>query len=82
LNEDFGVSITVKAHDVFFHTADWIERWQIALRPLSEQSGEHLHSKVDNFFENTVVSPNSPDFGPSLCKRTGAWNAQAAIDFE
>ena len=83
LNEDFGVSILVKAHDVFFHCIDWIERWDIPLGVVSEHEGESLHLRFRKFIESKqLASPDSEDFGDNLLIVTVALNSQAAINFD
>ena len=83
LNEDFGVSILVKAHDLFFHCIDWIEKWQVSLGVVSENEGESLHLKFRKFSESKqLASPDSEDFGDNLLTVTIALNSQAAIDFD
>ena len=83
LHEDFGVSITVKAHDVFFHIIDWLDRWQVPLGLVSEQAGESIHSKFNKHVQDKqVASPNHPSFGENLLKVSVAWNSIAALDFE
>jgi len=81
--EDFGVSTIVKAHDIFYHVIDWIDKYQLPLGLVSEQAGESIHSRFDKFIQNKqVANPDSENFGLNLLKIIIAWNSQAAIEFE
>ena len=69
LVNDFGVSIIVKAHVLFFHVAPWILKYKMPLGPVSEQASETLHSKWKRFilFRN-VSNSNSSNFAKNLLK--------------
>ena len=69
LVNDFGVSIIVKAHVLFFHVAPWILKYKMPLGPVSEQASETLHSKWKHFilFRN-VSNSNSSNFAKNLLK--------------
>ena len=83
LVNDFGMSTIVKAHDIFFHVIDWLDRWQIPLGLVSEQAGEAIHSRFIRFVDNKQCSsPDSPDFGKNLKKVTSAWTSHAAVTYE
>ena len=69
LVNDFGVSITVKAHVLFFHVAPWILKYKMPLGPVSEQASETLHSKWKNFIRfRNVSNSNSSNFAKNLLK--------------
>ena len=76
LVDDFGVSISVKAHEIFFHVAPWLKKWEIPLGVVSEQTSESLHSDFANFIERKGVSnPDSPHFAENLLKVVVAYNS-------
>ena len=49
LVEDYGASILVKGHEVFFHVAPWLKKWNIPLGAVSAQAEEDLHSVWRNY---------------------------------
>ena len=51
LVDDFGMSILVKAHEVFFHVVPWLKKWNIPLGVVSAQTSESLHSDFDSYME-------------------------------
>ena len=76
LVDDFGVSISVKAHEIFFHVAPWLKKWGIPLGVISEQTSESLHSDFANFIERKGVSnPDAPHFAENLLKVIVAYNS-------
>ena len=78
--ERFGFSVTVKAHDIFFHYIDWLDKWQLPLGLVGEQSGEAIHCRFNRFIEFKQCSnPESEGFGENLLKVTVAWSSLAAI---
>ena len=83
LFSDYGFSVTVKAHDTFFHITPWLERWEIPLGVVGESAGESLHRRLNKFIENKqCASPESEDYGQNLLKVGVAWNSHAAILYE
>ena len=83
LQDDFGFSVTVKAHCLFYHFIPWLDKWQLPLGLVSEQTGESIHCRFHRFIQNKQVSnPNSKDFAENLLKVVNSWNSRAAILFE
>ena len=76
LVDDFGLSILVKAHEVFFHVAPWLKKWNIPLGVVSAQTSESLHSDFNSYIERkNVQNPNSPLFAENLLKVVVAYNS-------
>ena len=83
MQDDFGFSVTVKAHCLFYHFIPWLDKWQLPLGLVSEQTGESIHCRFHSFIQNKQVSnPNSKDFAENLLKVVNSWNSRAAILFE
>jgi len=56
LKNDYGINITSKTHDVFFHIEDFIERHPgISLGIVSAQSSESVHSKFSAFTQYRLM---------------------------
>ena len=55
LVDDFRVSISVKAHEMFFHVAPWLKKWNIPLGVISAQTEESLHSYFWNFAQQKGI---------------------------
>ena len=76
LVDEFGMSILVKAHEVFFHVVPWLKKWNIPLGVVSEQTSESLHSDFDSYIERkNVQNPNSPVYAENLLKVVVAYNS-------
>ena len=81
--EKYGFSVTLKAHDVFFHYIPWLDKWGLPLGLVGEQAGEAVHCRFNKFIEFKQCSnPDSEDFGDNLLKVTVAWSSLAAITFD
>ena len=69
LVDDFRVSISVKAHEMFFHVAPWLKKWNIPLGVVSAHTEESLHSYFFKFAERKgLQNPNSPNFPENFRK--------------
>ena len=67
LVDNFGVSISVKAHEMFFHVAPWLKKWNIPLGVVSAHTEESLHSYFWNFAQRKgIQNPNSPHFAENF----------------
>ena len=78
--EKKGFSVILKAHDVFYHYIDWLDRWKLPLGLVGEQAGEAIHCRFNKFIQcKQCSSPESPDFGEHLLKVVVAWASHAAI---
>ena len=76
LVDDFGVSISVKAHEMFFHVAPWLKKWNIPLGVVSAHTEESLHSYFFKFAERKgLQNPNSPHFAENFRKVVVAENS-------
>ena len=83
LQDDFGFSVTVKAHCLFYHFIPWLDKWQLPLVLVSEQTSKSIHCRFHRSIQNKQVSnPNSKDFAENLLKVVNSWNSRAAILFE
>ena len=83
LEKYHGFSVTLKAHDVFFHYIPWLDKWGLPLGLIGEQAGEAVHCRFNKFIEFKQCSnPDSEDFGDNLLKVTVAWSSLAAITFD
>jgi hypothetical protein len=81
--EKYGFSVTIKAHDVFFHYIPWLDKWGLPLGLVGEQAGEAVHCRFNKFIEFKQCSnPDSEDFGDNLLQVTVAWSSLAAITFD
>ena len=78
LVDDFGVSISVKAHEMFFHVAPWLKKWNIPLGVVSAHTEESLHSYLFKFAERKgLQNLNSPHFAENFRKVVVAENSTA-----
>ena len=76
LVDDYGVSISVKAHEMFFHVAPWLKKWNIPLGVVSAHTEESLHSYFFKFAERKgLQNPNSPNFPENFRKVVAVLNA-------
>ena len=76
LVDNFEVSISVKAHEMFFHVAPWLKKWNIPLGVVSAHTEESLHSYFFKFAERKgLQNPNSPNFPENFRKVVAALNA-------
>lgn len=68
-----GVSVTPKAHAVFFHISEFIKKHQTGLGIYSEQAVESTHSKFKTHWQRYKRSPLHPSYGEKLL--------QCVVDF-
>ena len=70
-NEEFGLSVTPTAHDVFFHLEQFIEKYpEVYLGLVSEQTCESLHRLWLLFIEKRMIdNQDHPDY-PTKFKQT------------
>ena len=78
LVDNYGVSISVKAHEMFFHVAPWLKKWNIPLGVVSAHTEESLHSYFFKFAERKrLQNPKSPHFAENFRKVVVAENSTA-----
>ena len=79
----FGFSVTLKAHCIFYHYIDWLDKWQLPLGLVGEQAGEAVHCRFNRFIQCKQCSHlDSKDFPENLLRVTVAWSSLAAITFD
>ena len=67
LADDLGLSILVKAHEVFLHVAPLLKKWNIPLGVVSAQTSESLHSNFNAYIEQKKRSKSKFS---SLCRES------------
>ena len=78
LVDNYAVSISVKAHEMFFHVAPWLKKWNIPLGVVSAHTEESLHSYFFKFAERKgLQNPKSPHFAENFRKVVVAENSTA-----
>ena len=60
------VTVTPKAHAVFYHISEFIDRHGSALGLFSEQATETMHSKFKTHWQRFKQSPSHPEYGTQL----------------
>ena len=79
LKEDFDITVLVKAHEVFWHVAEWIKKYpDVPLGKISEQPDETLHSAFKRFvtMRNMIQNTDNPKYLQSLFDTVVAWNSK------
>jgi hypothetical protein len=70
------VSVTPKAHAVFYHIPEFINRHGSALGIFSEQATEALHSKFNFHWQRYKRNQGHPEYGPRLLQCVVDYNSK------
>ena len=72
-----GISVTPKAHAVFYHVSEFCDIKGMGLAPWSEQTAESLHSDFNKIWKNFMVRDTEhPDYGKRLLDAIIMYNSQ------
>ncbi|XP_065668590.1 uncharacterized protein LOC136088569 [Hydra vulgaris] len=72
------VTVTPKAHAVFYHISEFIDRHGSALGLFSEQATKAKHSKFKTHWQRFKQSPSHPEYGTQLLHRVVEFNSKHA----
>ena len=73
-----GMSVTPKVHELYFHVREFIDKVQVGLGKLSEQTGESLHHDFAIHYERfqRYTNPEHPNYAQNLKATVVAYNSK------